>query len=99
MARTTGAHPWLASRPAAQVTSARAIGQWLSKSRLGQPIIIDNRPGGGGISTEVVVRAPSDGTRCSRSGHLACGQAHDALQAYFDLVRDIAPVAGSRARS
>ena len=37
------------------------IGQWLSE-RLGQPIVIDNRPGGGGnIGTEAVVHAPSDG--------------------------------------
>jgi hypothetical protein len=35
---------------------ARLMGQWLSE-RLGQPLIIDNRPGGGGnIGTEAVVR-------------------------------------------
>ena len=40
---------------------ARLMGQWLSE-RLGQPFIIDNRPGGGGnVGTEVVVRAPADG--------------------------------------
>src|SRR5262245_66243622 len=34
---------------------ARLIGQWLSE-RLGQPFVIDNRPGGGGnIGTEAVV--------------------------------------------
>ena len=36
---------------------ARVIGQWLSE-RLGQPFIIENRPGAGGnIGTEAVVRA------------------------------------------
>ena len=41
--------------------TARLIGQWLSE-RLGQPFIIENRPGGGSnIGTEVVVRAPPDG--------------------------------------
>ena len=36
---------------------ARLIGQWLSE-RLGQPFIIDNRPGAcGNIGTEVVVKA------------------------------------------
>ena len=40
---------------------ARLIGQWLSE-RLGQPFIIENRPGGGNnIGTEAVVRAPADG--------------------------------------
>src|SRR5262245_56628571 len=41
--------------------TARLMGQWLSE-RLGQPFIIENRPGGGNsIGTEVVVRAPADG--------------------------------------
>ena len=40
---------------------ARLIGQWLSE-RLGQPFVIDNRPGGGSnIGTEAVVHAPADG--------------------------------------
>jgi hypothetical protein len=40
---------------------ARLMGQWLSE-RLGQPFIIENRPGGGSnIGTEAVVRAPADG--------------------------------------
>src|SRR4051794_321888 len=41
--------------------AARLMGQWLSE-RLGQPFIIDNRPGSGGnIGTEAAVRAPADG--------------------------------------
>jgi tripartite-type tricarboxylate transporter receptor subunit TctC len=40
---------------------ARLMGQWLS-GRLGQPFIIENRPGAGtNIGTEAVVRAPADG--------------------------------------
>ena len=71
----------------------RVIGQWLSE-RLGQPIVIDNRPGGGGnISTEAVVRAPSDGYTL-----LQVGTSHAVnttlYKLDFDLVRDIAPVAG-----
>src|SRR2546426_1019316 len=41
--------------------TARLIGQWLSEP-LGQPFVVENRPGGGGnIGTEAVVRAPADG--------------------------------------
>src|SRR6202007_2982838 len=40
---------------------ARLIGQSLSE-RLGQPFIIENRPGAGSnMATEAVVRAPPDG--------------------------------------
>jgi tripartite-type tricarboxylate transporter receptor subunit TctC len=40
---------------------ARLLGQWLSE-RLGQPFVIENRPGAGGnLGTEAVVRAPADG--------------------------------------
>src|SRR4249920_1065147 len=40
---------------------ARLIGQWLSE-RLGQPFVIENRPGASTmIGTEAVVRSPADG--------------------------------------
>ena len=40
---------------------ARLLGQWLSE-RLGQPFLIEDRPGAAStIATEVVVRAPADG--------------------------------------
>lgn len=40
---------------------ARLIGDWLSK-RLGQPVIVENRPGAGGaVAAEMVMRAPADG--------------------------------------
>src|SRR5262245_11188127 len=44
-----------------QDISARLMGQWLSE-RLGQPFIIENRPGASSnIATEAVVRASPDG--------------------------------------
>jgi tripartite-type tricarboxylate transporter receptor subunit TctC len=40
---------------------ARLIGQWLTE-RLGQPFIVENRPGAAtNIATEMVIRAPADG--------------------------------------
>ena len=54
-------HRWLCPRAARLDILARLMGQWLSE-RLGQPFIIENRPGAGSnIATEAVVRAPADG--------------------------------------
>jgi tripartite-type tricarboxylate transporter receptor subunit TctC len=73
---------------------ARLIGRWLS-DRLGQPFVIENRPGAGGnIGAEVVVRASPDGYTL----HLAA--AANAINATlyrnlnFNYIRDMAPVAG-----
>ena len=42
-------------------TTARLIGQWLSE-RLGQPFVIENRPGAASnLAAEAVVHAPPDG--------------------------------------
>jgi tripartite-type tricarboxylate transporter receptor subunit TctC len=73
---------------------ARLIGQWLSE-RLGQPFIIENRPGGGGnIGTEAVVHAPADGYTLLMAGSFNASNAalYDKLN--FNFIRDIAPVAG-----
>jgi tripartite-type tricarboxylate transporter receptor subunit TctC len=72
---------------------ARLMGQWLSE-RLGQPFVIDNRPGGGtNIGTEAVVRAPADGYTlllCS-SVNATNATLYDKLN--YNFIRDIAPVA------
>jgi tripartite-type tricarboxylate transporter receptor subunit TctC len=75
--------------------TARLIGQWLSE-RLGQPFIIENRPGGGNsIGTEAVVRAPADGYTLLLCGIFNATNAtiYDKLLNY-NFIRDIAPVAG-----
>jgi tripartite-type tricarboxylate transporter receptor subunit TctC len=72
---------------------ARLIGQLLSE-RLGQPFIIENRPGAGGnIGTEAVVRAAPDGYTLLQvtSGHSWNIALYDKLN--FNFIRDIAPVA------
>jgi tripartite-type tricarboxylate transporter receptor subunit TctC len=73
---------------------ARLIGQWLSE-RLGQPFIIENRPGGGGnIGTEAVVRAPADGYTLLLCGPMNATNATIYDKLSFNFIRDIAPVAG-----
>ena len=74
--------------------TARLIGQWLS-ARLGQPFVIENRPGAAGnIGTEAVVKSPPDGYTL-----LLCGNPNTSNATFYDklnynFIRDIAPVAG-----
>ena len=72
---------------------ARLIGQWLSE-RLGQPFLIENRPGAASnISIEAVVRARPDGYTLLMIGSNNAWNVtlYDNLS--FDFLRDIAPVA------
>src|SRR3954454_21104676 len=74
--------------------TARLIGQWLS-GRLGQPFVIENRPGGGGnVGTEAVVKAAPDGYTLLLSTVPNAVNASLYEKLSFDFVRDIAPVAG-----
>src|ERR1700730_2811023 len=73
---------------------ARLMGQWLSE-RLGQPVIVENRPGAGtNIGTGTVVRAPADGYTLLLVPTAAAINATLYPDLGFNFVRDIAPVAG-----
>ncbi len=73
---------------------ARLMGQWLSE-RLGQPFVIDNRPGAGtNIAAEAVVRAPADGHTLLMIGAANAINATLYEKLNFNFIRDIAPVAG-----
>jgi tripartite-type tricarboxylate transporter receptor subunit TctC len=71
----------------------RLIAQWPT-SRLGQPVVVENKPGASGnIATEAVARAPADGTTLLLVGpaNAINGSLYDSLN--FNFLSDIAPVA------
>jgi tripartite-type tricarboxylate transporter receptor subunit TctC len=73
---------------------ARLIGKWLGE-RLGQPFVIDNKPGASGrIATDVVAKAPPDGHTLLLvlNNNTVDAAIKDKLP--YDFIRDIEPVAG-----
>ncbi len=73
---------------------ARLIGQWLSE-RLGQPFVVENRPGAGStIGVAAVVSAPPDGYTLLLVSTSATIAASYYKNLSFELIRDIAPVCG-----
>jgi len=72
---------------------ARLMGQWLSE-RLGQPFVIDNRPGASSnIGTEVVVKAFPDGYTLLLVSTVGAINATLYEKLNFNFIRDIAPIA------
>src|SRR5262245_38664720 len=72
----------------------RLMGQWLS-DRLGQPFIIENRPGAAGnVATEQVVRVTPDGYTLLLAvpANAINASLYDNLN--FNFIDDIVPVAG-----
>jgi tripartite-type tricarboxylate transporter receptor subunit TctC len=73
---------------------ARLIGQTLSE-RLGQPFVIENRPGAGSnIATEAVVKSSPDGYTLLFFDSSSATNATLYEKLNFNFIRDIAPVAG-----
>jgi tripartite-type tricarboxylate transporter receptor subunit TctC len=74
--------------------SARIMGPWLAE-RLGQPVIVENKPGAGtNIAAQAAVSAPPDGYTLlwMTTANASNVSLYDTLR--FNLLRDIAPVAG-----
>jgi tripartite-type tricarboxylate transporter receptor subunit TctC len=73
--------------------TARLITQYLS-DRLGQPFVVENRPGASGnIATEVAARSPPDGYTLLLIGYWNAINA-TLFKLDFNFIDDIAPVAG-----
>lgn len=74
-------------------TFARLIGDKVAQA-WGQPVLIDNKPGGGGIiATQAVARAPADGHTLLvvTVGHAVNPHIHTKLP--YDTLNDLKPVA------
>ena len=75
-------------------TVARIMEPWLTK-RLGQPVIIENRPGAStNIAVQAVVNSPPDGYTLLWHGLSSVVNASLFVNLPFDIQRDIEPVAG-----
>src|SRR5262245_45293659 len=87
---------WVVPFPAGGTTDllARIMGQWLT-DRLGQPVVIENRPGGGtNIAVQSVVNSPPDGYTLllTVTTNTINPSLYKSLP--FDFKRDIMPVSG-----
>src|SRR5208282_1202763 len=87
---------WIVPFPAGGSTDliARLMGEWLT-ARLGQQVVIENRPGGGtNVGVQAVVNAAPDGYTLLFA--LATNAINPSLYKSlpFDFQRDITPVAG-----
>jgi tripartite-type tricarboxylate transporter receptor subunit TctC len=72
---------------------ARLMAHWLE--RLGQPVIVENKPGAGtNVGVQAVLNAPPDGYTLLLFGTASAINATLYEQLPFNFLRDIAPVSG-----
>jgi len=86
---------WIVGFPAGGSTDimARIMANWLTE-RLGQPFIVENKPGAGtNIAVQAVVNAPPDGYTLlfATTSNAINATSYESLP--FNFLRDIAPVA------
>lgn len=87
---------WIVPYPPGGTTDllARLMGQWLSQ-RLGQQVVIDNKPGGGNnIGTEMAIRASADGYTIFLVNPANAINATLYPKLNFVFLDDLLPVAG-----
>ena len=73
-------------------TAARMVAQKLSES-LGQPVIVENRPGSGGIiATDLVAKSPADGYALLMMAAADSIQPAMRVKMPFELPKDFSPI-------
>jgi tripartite-type tricarboxylate transporter receptor subunit TctC len=72
---------------------ARIVGQQLSVD-IGQPVVIDNRPGAGGaIAIQAMLQAPADGQTIMITANNVLTEIPHVMKASFDPLKDVKPIA------
>jgi tripartite-type tricarboxylate transporter receptor subunit TctC len=87
---------WIVGYPAggSADTVSRILAQWLTE-RLGQPVIIENKPGAAtNISLQAAINSPPDGYTMVYLGTSATVNPSFFESPPFNVLRDIAPVSG-----
>ena len=89
---------WIVGFPAGGSSDivARILSEWLQQ-RLGQPVLVENRPGAGSnTATEAGLNAPPDGyTLFSVTSANAINATMNRRSLSFDVLKQVVPVAGS----
>jgi Tripartite tricarboxylate transporter family receptor len=89
-----GIDPLGMAGPSQRLQPADILGNWLSE-RLGQPVVIENKPGAGTmLSIQAAVNSPPDGYTLVLFGSSTAIGSRLYAKLPFDPLRDIAPVAG-----
>lgn len=71
---------------------ARVLGEQLAKD-IGQPVIVDNRPGaGGGIGINTMLNAPADGQTLMVTASNVLTEVPHVIKTSFDPLKDVRPI-------
>ncbi len=72
---------------------ARLVGQQLS-AEIGQPVIVDNRPGAGGsIGIQAMLNAPADGNTLTVVASNVLAEIPHVMKLPYDPLKDVVPIA------
>lgn len=72
--------------------TARTVGQAMAAT-LGQPVVVDNRPGAGGIvATQAVLQRPADGQTLLLMSNATAVSVHLVKKLPYDVQQDLAPI-------